>query len=387
MEVAQIYETLNTVTQEVLGATDVVQEDLSNIVDIGNQVFNANAVDNYVKKLVDHIGKVIFVNRVYRGNAPSVLMDGWEFGSVLEKVSVDLPESMQNDAWNLVDGQSYDQDTFYAPKVSVKFYNGRDTFMIPLSIREKNVKESFSNVQQLNGFFSMIYANIDKGMTINLDSLVMRTINNMIAQTLYAEYPDGEYSSSSGVRAVNLLNLYNAKFGASLTADAAMTTPEFIRFAAFTIGLYSDRMTRISRLFNVGGAARFTPKDVQHIVMLSDFVNAASVYLQSDTFHDTLVSLPKAETVPYWQGSGQKYEFAEISGIDVQTTVGDATKAVEAGGILGVIFDRDALGVANLDREIRTHYNARAGFINNFYDMTAGYYNDLNENFVVFFVA
>ena len=387
MEVKQIYSLMNTVTSEILGKQELVSEDLSNVVDIGNEIFNANAVDAYVKSLVNHIGRVIFVNRPYVGSVPSVLMDSWEFGSVLEKIQADLPNAVENESWELTDGQSYDPNIFYKPKVSAKFFNKKVTFEVDMSFTEMQVKQSFSSVAQLNGFLSMLYNSVDKAMTIKIDSLVMRTINNMTAQTLHAEYPTADYSTKSGIRAVNLLKLYNDKFGASLTADKAITTPEFIRFASYTMGLYVDRLSKISSLFNVGGKDRFTPKDMLHVVMLSDFQKASMAYLQSDTYHDMYTALPNAETVPYWQASGQDYSFADVSDIHVNIENGATTAEVNACGILCVMFDRDALGVTNLNRRVTTNYNAKAEFWNNFYKFDAGYFNDLNENFVVFFVA
>lgn len=385
MEVKQIYSLMNTVTSEVLGVTEVVNEDLSNIVDVGTQIFNANAVDNYVRSLVNHIGRVIFVNRPYAGTAPSVLMDGWEFGSVLEKITADLPAATENESWNLQDGASYDPNIFYKPSVSAKFFNKRVTFEVPMSFTEKQVKESFSNVTQLNGFLSMLYNAVDKSMTIKLDGLIMRTINNMIAETVHSEFDDGNYGGDSGVRAVNLLHLYNTRFpDAVLTAENAITNPEFIRFATFTMGNYIDRLSRISSLFNVGGKDRFTPPDLLHVVMLSEFRNAADVYLQSDTFHDRYTALPNADVVPYWQGSGVDYAFGATSEIDVTTASGNT---VAMSGILAVMFDRDALGVTNMDRRVTTNYNPKGEFYNNWYKMDAGYFNDLNENFVVFFIA
>lgn len=387
MEVNQIYSLMNTVTSEVLGKQELVAENLSNVVDIGNEIFNANAVDAYVKSLVNHIGRVIFVNRPYVGSVPSVLMDSWEFGSVLEKIQADLPNAVENESWELTDGHSYDPNIFYKPKVSAKFFNKKVTFEVDMSFTEMQVKQSFSSVAQLNGFLSMLYNSVDKAMTIKIDSLVMRTINNMTAQTIHAEYPSGDYSTKSGIRAVNLLKLYNDKFTTTLTADKAITTPEFIRFASYTMGLYVDRLSKISTLFNVGGKDRFTPKDLLHVVMLSDFQKASMAYLQSDTYHDMYTALPNAETVPYWQASGQNYSFADVSDIHVNIESGEATAEVNASGILCVMFDRDALGVTNLNRRVTTNYNAKAEFWNNFYKFDAGYFNDLNENFVVFFVA
>lgn len=407
MDVKQIYTLINSVSKEVLGKTDIVQEDLTGIVDLGTEVFNQNAVDNYVKSLVNHIGKVIFVNRPYAGKVPSVLMDAWEFGSVLEKISADVPEAEENDSWNLTDGTSYDQDVFHKPTVTAKFFNSKVTFEVPVSITERQVKESFSNAAQLNGFISMIYAAVEKSMTIKADALIMRTINNMIAETVLADaqafgataagaMTGADLSSASTARCVNLLKLYNDKYFPAtpgtpeptpnpnaLKADKAITDPDFIRFASYVMGTYADRLQSISTVFNVGGKERFTPKDMLHVVLLSDFAKAAQTYLYSDTFNRGDVLLPKAETVPFWQGSGKNYDFASTGNINIKESGG---KAVEISGVLGVMFDRDALGVCNLDRRVTTNYNAKAEFFNNYYKFDAGYFNDTNENFVVFFI-
>ena len=406
MEVKQIYTLINSVSKEVLGKTDIVQEDLTGIVDLGTEVFNQNAVDNYVKSLVNHIGKVIFVNRPYAGKVPSVLMDAWEFGSVLEKISADVPEAEENDTWDLQDKKSYDQDVFHKPTVTAKFFNSKVTFEVPVSITERQVKESFSNAAQLNGFISMIYAAVEKSMTIKADALIMRTINNMIAETVLADaqafgataagaMTGADLSSASTARCVNLLKLYNDKYFPAtgggettpnpdaLTAAKAITDPDFIRFASYVMGTYADRLQSISTVFNVGGKERFTPKDMLHVVLLSDFAKAAQTYLYSDTFNRGDVLLPQAETVPFWQGSGKNYDFANTGHINVKESGG---KAVEISGVLGVMFDRDALGVCNLDRRVTTNYNAKAEFFNNYYKFDAGYFNDTNENFVVFFI-
>lgn len=380
MEVKQIYDIINPITQEILGDTAVVNEDLSNVVDIGTEIFNANAVDNYVKKLVDRIGRVVFVNRKYSGSAPSVLMDGWEYGAVMEKISAEMPEAVENESWNLVDGKEYKQDIFHQPKVSAKFFSKKVTFEVDQSFTERQVKGSFGSAAELNGFMSMLHSAVDKSMTVKMDSLIMRTINNMTAATLQGD--------TSGIRAVNLLKDYNAKFGTSLTAAKAITDKEFIRYASMQMALYVDRLSKISTLFNAGGMARFTPSDALHIVMLSEFKTASGIYLQSDTFHDQLVALPNAETVPYWQGSGTAYDFNSVSTINVMPNTGsEASEAVNQSGILAVMFDRDALGVANLDRRVTSSFNAKAEFFNNFYKFDAGYFNDMNENFVVFYVA
>lgn len=382
MEVKQIYEFVNETVKEVLGDEALVQEDLSNIVDIGNAVFDGNAFDKYVRSLVNHIGRVIFVNRKYNGSAPSVLMDGWEYGSILQKISSEMPEAEENESWELIDGASYDPNIFRKPVAEQKFFNKKTTFEIDRSITEKQVKQSFSSAEQLNGFISMLYNEVDKAMTVMTDNLIMRTINNFTGETMHNAFPTGTYTGTH-IRAVNLLAEYNTQYGTQLTKDKCMVDPAFIRFAAYRMGLYKDRLARISTLFNIGGAQRFTPNDMLHFVTLSDFNTAANIFLQSDVYHNDYVRLPKSETVPFWQGSGTDYSFSNVSAINVKTTSGDT---VSIDGVLGVMFDRDALGVANFERRITTNYNPKAEFTNYFYKQDAQYFNDLNENFVVFFV-
>lgn len=384
MTVLQIYELMNDVTSEILGESALLQEDLSNVVDVGTAIFNASSFDAYVKTLLNHIGKVIFVNRPYSGNIPSVLRDSWEFGSVLEKISVDLPEATENESWELTDGASYDPNIFYKPTVSAKFYNKRVTFEVPVSITEKQVKQSFSNASQLNGFVSMIYTAVDKSLTVKIDSLVMRTINAMIGETVKADYGTDNINSKSGIKAVNLLYLYNQKFNHHITAGDALVDPAFIKFACYTIGMYASRLTKLSTLFNIGGKDRFTPNDLLHVVMLSDFKKASAVYLESSTYHDEMVKLPASEEVPYWQGSGTGYAFNDVSKVYITTPDGDD---VTVTGVLGVMFDRDALGICCEDRRVTTNYNPKAEFTNSWFKFDCGCFCDKDEQFVVFFVA
>lgn len=384
MKVSQVYELLNTVTGEILGQTDLVKEDLSNVVDLGVQIFDATSVDSYVKSLCDHIGRVVFVNRPYAGSAPSVLMDSWEFGAVLEKIQCDMPDATENESWSLEDGESYDPNIFYKPVVSAKFYQKRITFEVPMSFTEMQVKGSFSSAEQLNSFMSMLYNAVDKAMTVKIDALIMRTINAMTGETIHAEYGSAQLASKSTVKAINLLYLYNTQFNKSLTASDAFTDPEFIRFAVREMNIVRSRLAKISTLYNVGGKARFTPADMLKTVMLADFKESADVYLQSDTFHDEYTRLMPADIVPYWQGSGDDYSITDVTAINITTPSGDD---VSATGILAVMFDRDALGVANMDRRTTTNYNPKAEFYNNWFKYDAGYFADLNENYVVFFVA
>lgn len=377
MQVKQIYEFVNAITEQITGKTDLVSEDLSNIVDVGREIFDVTSVDNYVKTLVDRIAKVVFVNRPYSGKTPKILMDSWDYGAVVEKISADLPTASENESWDLQNGKDYSPNVFYKPSISAKFFNSKVTFEIDMSFTELQIKSSFTSAREINSFISMIVNAVEKSFTVKIDGLIMRTINAMIAETLNAD--------ENGIKAVNLLSEYNRKFNASLSSEAAITNGDFIRYASMVMALYADRMARISTLFNIGGKDRFTPADKLLVVMLSDFKAAANSYLQSDTFHNEFTALPNAETVPYWQGTGENFSFSSVSKIHVKLA-SDNTKEITQSGILAVMFDREALGVSNLDKRVTTNYNAKAEFYTNFYKLDCGTFNDLNENFVVFYV-
>ena len=378
MKVTQIKDLVNSSLKEVNGSSTLLKEDLSNVVDIGKELLNNDDVDNFVKKLVDRVGKTVFNDRLYQGSAPSVLMDAWEYGSVVEKIDSDLPKVEENDSWKLEDGKSYDQDIFYQPKVSAKFFNSKVTFDIPMSFTKMQVESAFSSPAELNGFISMLMVKTQNAMTVNLDGLIMKTINNFTANVINAK---------KGMQVVNLLDLYNKTAQTKVTVDNALTSPDFIKFANLMINTYRDRLTKMSTLFNQAGLNKFTPVDNQHLVILSDLASASKVYLESDTYNQDNVKIANYDTVPYWQGSGTTYNFKDTSKIDIAIKDGAQTKEIIQTGILGVLFDTSALGVSCQNPRTTTAVNARAEFYTNFNKYDAMYYNDLNENFVVFMIA
>ena len=184
MKVSQVATLINSVTSEIIGDSAVINEDLSNVVDVGKAIFDNTSYDNFVRSLVDHIGRVIFVDRTYTGNTLAIKRDSWEYGSVLEKIAAGLPAATENETWELTDGASYDPNVFTKPEVMAKFYDKRVTFEIPLSIADKQVKSAFSSASQLNAFVSMLWGMVDKSMQVKLEGLASRTINSMIGATI-----------------------------------------------------------------------------------------------------------------------------------------------------------------------------------------------------------
>lgn len=398
MKVTQAYEIINAMQEQFFGTAEVAAiTGEEQIVDLGNKIDDLDLMDKYVKALVNHIGRVIFDTRVYVGQAPSVYMDGTEYGSIVEKIRTEVPVARKNKSWDLQANQNYIDGNFYQPTVKAKFFNEMDTWEIPMSFGYLQVKQSFGSAGQLTAFFTMIENKIEMAITINNENLVMSTIRNFMAATIHTSFSSelaGNFSGHSSVRAVNLL--FEAKqrgvVPQSVTPQQALNDLGFLKYAAYKIATYSDYLTRASKLFNIGGTTKFTPRDMQRMVLLSDFARAADVYLQSETFHNEFTKLPDADHVSFWQGSGSNYSIENLSDIHANIKnpldVNDKTTVeVVASGILGCIFDRDALGVTNMNRRVRTREVDEAEFYTNFYKVDARYFNDYDENFIVFFMA
>lgn len=376
MKVNQIYELVNETLKEVIGDSVVLEQDLTNLVDAGEAVVNSNAVDNYVKSLVNRIGRVKYVNRVYKGNAPSVLKDAWEFGSILQKIDAEVPDATVNESWNLEAGRDYSPYTFVPVTATSKFFNSKNTFEIEVSIYEHQVKESFASAEQMAGFLALINTKIDNKLTIATDGLVRSTIGAAIGEALLA----GNQS-----QAVNLAQSFYNETGRTVTLDEAVTDPEFIKHTALTLKKFKSRLSSASKLFNRGATTKFTYDENLNVVILEDFKASADVYLQSNVFHNTLTALPSAEAIPFWQGSGLNYDLESVSKINVVTP--ESKESVEQTGIIATMFDKEALGVHNFDRRVKSIYNPSNETYKNYYKQDAGYFIDGNENFVVFYIG
>ena len=377
MKISQVYQIVNDATKAVLGETAVVAEDLTDVVSIGEQIANADLYDKYVGALVNRIAKTIFSIRAYSGRAPKVLMDSWEFGSIVQKVHMALPEAEENESWELVDGATYEENQFYKPSVSVKLWNHKTTFEIPLSIAEIQLKQSFLGAEEMARFVAMIYQAVENSLTLKFDALIMRTINHFSAVT----YDQGV----AGANKIQLLTEYAAATGVTLSAATALYNKDFLRFVAYRMKQVASRLASYSTLFNLGATEKHTPREDLRIVMLDNVDAGVSAFLQSDTFHEELVKLPEADVVSFWQGTGTSYALVDTSNVNVKATLPDGTKDdIEIDYLVAVMFDMNALGVTALNKRTTSKYNAKGEFYNYWYKEDAGYFNDFNENFVVF---
>ena len=373
MNVTQLKTLLNDfVIPEVLGSDDIKVEDLTNVVTVGQDITNAltatGHMDNFVKKLIDRIGREINWDRPYISAAPNILKDSWEYGSALLKTRADLSDFEINDTWNLQAGTNYLDGTFNPPDISAKIFNKRATMEIDCSFGEIQLKEAFNNATALGAFLGMIESRINDTMTVALDSMIMRTINTYIGAKIGADNA-----------VINLLSIFNTKFSRTLTAANASTDKDFLRFAAYTILLYRSRIRQMSRQYNVSGVAAHTPAEYQKLVLLSDFAVGADVYLQSDTYHNELVETGDYYTIPSWQANKDN-TWTNNSAIKI--THGQTETNVT--GVIGVLFDDNACMVCCENRRVTSQYVPKGEFYNNYYKTDCMYMIDPDENGVVF---
>ena len=381
MLVEQVYELLNQITGELTGKEDLVTNDLSNVVDVGTAIFDATSVDNYVKSLVNKVGKFIAVNRPYKPPYPNIKRESWEYGSVLQKVRCAIPEAEANPSWNLVAGEGANQFLFKPPTVTTQFWNSKTTYDISMSFTEMQVKESFNSRSEMMAFVGMIENAIQTSKTIKEKGLAEQAISNFIGEKIY---------NNNGV--VHLVSMYNDAYNpeTDITMATAMYDPSFLRFASVQMMLYKDRLRDATNVFNLGTVPTFTPEEYLYVCVNSEFAKSVEAYMTADTYHDSMVALPNYDTVNFWQslrddpgGLGTKtyYNINTTTAIDITTSAGhDVAKA----GIVAIMFDRDAVMLCNENDRVTTAYNAKQEFVNNFYKFDISLFNDLNENGIVF---
>ena len=388
MRITQLKDILDGTTSttgiidQVTGEAPVAKEDLSNIVDIGKTVIKyteetKDNFDRFMKNLIDQVGKIVIVNRTYTSQAPNILKDSWEYGSIMQKVRVNLPDVKENATWDLFNypksGEAYpDPFELSKPDAYAKFYNSKNTYEIPITLTDYQLREAFQSASQFGSFIAAIENRIRVKQTLCNDGLIMATIDNLIGLTL----------NGNGGKTINLLTAYNTATGSTLTADKALTNTEFLRFAAMTIAKYKKYVAQASAKYNAGNYITFTPADKLKFIANTEFAKAMDAYLYADTYHNEFVELNGYSEVPFWQGSGTA--DGDRLTIDVSVDVNGVATEVKNTGVLAVMFDDEAAAVCNVNYRTTSIYNPRGEYTNYFYKYDAMFMNDVEENCIVF---
>ena len=396
MNIKQINTIVNSVVNQMNGTTDVTSTDLTDVIQLGTELLqpaNKSRLDNFLNTLVDRIGKTIISVRSYPGVDPAIISDAFEFGAILQKIYVEPQEAEKSDVWGIEDGVSYDPFVIHKPAVKQWLFDGIDTWQVPITIPFEQVKSAFTSAEAMAAFIDGIFTTIENSIALHMESVANMAYANFIGEKLAdglgwtggtSGTPDVHAAHNAG-QVINLLAEYKTLTGDStITAAKALKNKEFLKYASQRINLAVKRLSKMSTLFNTADYQRHTPRDFVRCTMLTDFASACQFYLESDTYHNELVTLPNYREVNYWQGSGDNYDYADTSLIDITTASG---KVVQQDGIVCLLNDVEAIALTHTNPTSESIYNPRNKTTNYFNNIDIGYLNDLTENGVVFVVT
>lgn len=366
----QIYGLVNDVAGQALGKNNITVVDTSTLVSLGNEVLSSSAyTEAFLNTLVMRIGRTIISFREYRNKLGDMVLNDFEYGAILQKISVLMPEAIEDPSWELENGQSIDHYKISKPEALQKFFYTRTPYMFKVTIQDAHLKEAFSDSSKMASFIAAVFGEVRNAIEFALENLGRSCLNNFIAETSHV---------------YNLVTMFNTEMGLTgnnaLNATTAMHSDLFLNFAIGRINHHAKMITEMSVRYNDGSKPRFTPVDKRVIRLLSDFDTRAQTVTQYAAYHDRYVSVGGVwDTISYWQD----FKEGDEAKVSVKRKSDGTNKTIN--NVIGVIYDRDALGIYKKEERVATTpVNAAGLYYNTFYHERQLWFNDLQENFVVF---
>ena len=376
-DVKQIYSILNDVAKQTLGTEAIAVVDTQSFISLGDKVLKSDTdTENFLSKLTDRIAKTVYSVRNYTGINKNLMREPFDYGVIVQKIHVEMPEAKENNAWKIGEqGYTPTYAPVIKPTVSQKLFNKLSTWEIDVTIPDFMLKTAFLNESSMATFIDAIFTAMNNAMVMCAD-------NN--ANLIRANFIGNKIHSAKPTQAINLLSQYNTLTNANLTVASCLRDVDFLKWATMQISLWTKRMRVMSKLFNEDSNSKFTSGEYLVLDVLQDFASSTATFLQSDTYHKELVALPMYNEVPYWQGSGTSFAFADTSKISVKI---DGTNEVTQGGIIAVAYDYNAIGTTINEPRSTTERNNKDEYTNYYNKATIGCFNDLGENGIVFYIA
>lgn len=375
-KVEQIYTLVNETAKESMGEKAIAVKDVSSLIALGDSVLSSESdTENFLNTLVDRIARTVFSVRRYETDTEGMVRHPFEFGCIVQKIYVDMPEAKQNNSWEIgKEGYTPVFAPVIKPTAKQKLFKGITTWEVDVTIPDYMLRTAFLNETSMATFIDAIFTAMDNMITLALENNANLTRASFIARKLKGGKPCG---------AINLLHEYNTLTSASLTVEGAMMNAEFLAWASRAINLWVKRMSKMSVLFNEEGYKRHTPKDKIVVNLLQDFTSACDTFLGANTFHDELVKLPMYDSVAYWQGAGESFDFNDTSAINIKI---DESNTITKKGIIGIVYDYEAMGVTLNERRSTSERNNHDEYTNYYNKTNIGYFNDMSENGIVFYL-
>lgn len=385
MEVNQVYSLLNDINQQMWGEDALAVKDLSGIISMGNAVLSSSTnVDKFFSTLVDRIGKVIIRRLDLELDFPKLMMNEFEWGCVLQKITIDPFGAKANTDWQVSDpGFTPSLLEIYPPSIHQMLFTDAVTFEMRKSLPNSILATAFTGAGEMANFMTAVTAAMVDSMTLSLNNLSRTCVNNFIAEKI---------KNSNGI--VNIANMYNTAYSSSPVTDCeeAMRTPEFLRYATNVIRKYFKYLSMPNVNYNVAGLVRATQRDNMHFLANTTFVAGLESYLYADTFHEEMVSLKNYTEVAYWQGNLDSDNTsinlpADVTAIEVipSSEKGQLSpKSISQSGIIAVMADRQAMGIGLNKRRSAAFNNVMDDITTVKMSATQQLFNDLSENGVIF---
>ena len=388
--VSQIYSIVNASVADVLGNYAPRAKDTTSFVDLGRSLADAQSYDAFFGALACRIAKTVEFVRLYEKNDRRVMTDYQEFGAYVQKVYAELPDAVSNPVWAVSNGQNPPTITQSDPygitttvTVSTKIFGKRGTWAIEIVRPTRQIKEAFLNESAMMAFIDAIYTTIENSYTIEVESVENLAVATAIANCL-------EQSKATNVLAAYLTDNPNS----TLDEDSCLMDVGFLAYMNKMISEKRSYMAKPSKLFNAAGYTTFTPEDKCVTEILTSVANASRFYLRSNAFNEELVNLDKYNEVPYWQGPGTSFAFADCSTIKItnfdvkhDTSNPPVAQTVTGSGIVAFVRDEELVKAYFGNRNTWELPNPRNQTVSHGEQAEVGYAVDPHANGWVFYIA
>lgn len=381
MNFEQASAVLNEIRKQVTGESPIAIENASDFVSVATTLLNVG-YDPVLNAITQMISRTIFSIRPYNRKFGGLKVDSEQWGSIVRKLSI-ADKDWENDVrFELVDGQSVDMYQVNKPEILQTNFYGQNVFQKSVTIFRDQLDNAFRSPDEFGRFISMVTQNI---------SDMIEQAHEGIARMTLANFIGGKVAADNGI--VHALTEYNTEIGAvtpltDQTVFDPANFPNFVKWLYARITTLSGLMTERSQEFqiNVTGKEinRHTPYDMQKIYIYTPYLNEMKARVLADTFNDSFLSLTDVEGVNYWQSIETPNE------IKVKPSYMDTDGSIITGAdttvsnLIGVIFDRDAVGYTTVHNwTATTPFNASGGYWNNYYHFTERWYNDFTEKGII----
>ena len=371
MDTNQIYELVNTTVAQAIGRQDVTRLDAQGLISVGDVVLSSSAnTEAFLNTLAQRIGRTIYRFRAYNNKFKDMVISDMQWGAILQKIKVKMPDAVSDPTYSLANGESVDHYTVSKPAVTQKLFVTRSPYMFKITVQRETLREAFLSPEAMGSFISLIFGEVRNAIELALESLGRLTLCGAMSEVTQA------------TQIVRLVTAYNDERGLTgddaLTAATAIYNADFLRYAIYRINTTIDMIQDMSTLYNDGTVPTFTNKENLKIRVLSGFQRRLETVVEYAAFHDQFTSVDgQYSTINFWQGEKAPSNVSVKKPSNGENFTEDY--------VVACVHDRDAFGIYQIDETVlTTPVNAAGQYYNQFWHELQNRFVDTSENMVLF---